>query len=208
MGTRSLATHEGAPSFAGNARRCGFTMSVRSATCAMALFIGMAAAQAQSTADSSASRKRTFATERGGVAFLVGTYSTSTTMPSLSAGGKGSSVIAWTLDSMFLSIEEESLNPVFGRYKGHGLLGFDAPTQQFVLSMFNNTGDHPTYHGTMTGDTLVVSTRIPSPRDTFDQKLLWYNDRGTVRLQVLNDGGRGFRLVLDQAYMRAAPTPR
>jgi hypothetical protein len=148
--------------------------------------------------------KRTFATERGKVAFLAGSFRTVVTIPPSSAfpqgaTGSGSSTVTWALDSMFLSIDEQSQNSVLGRYHGYGMLGFDVPTQQFVLSMFNNYGDRPTYHGEMAGDTLVLQTKVPSPRGTFDQKLLWYRDGGTVRLKVLNDMGKGYIQVLEES---------
>ncbi len=114
------------------------------------------------------------------------------------ATGKGTSVITWALDSVFLSIEEQSLNSLFGQYKGHGMLGFDSQLHQYVLSMFNNFGDHPTYHGNFSGDTLVLQTKVPAPRGSFDQKLLWYKDGEAVKLRVLNDLGKGFVLVVDQ----------
>jgi len=158
-------------------------------------------------------QKRTFVGERAKIAFLAGDFTTVVTIPPSAsmpkgASGKGTSVITWALDSMFLSIEEQTLNSLFGQYRGHGMLGFDTPTQQFVLSMFNNFGDRPTYHGDMSGDTLVLQTRVPSPRGTFDQKLLWFRDGETVKLKVFNDTGKGFLPVLEETSTPAAHPPR
>ena len=135
--------------------------------------------------------------------FLVGNYATETSMPASPAApkgatGKGTSVIVWGLDSMFLLINEQSENSLFGKYKGHGVLGFDMPSQQFVLSMFNNFGDHPVYKGNFAGDTLVLQTKVPMPSHSFDQKLMWYKDGDAVKLRVLNDMGKGFDLVIEQ----------
>jgi len=78
------------------------------------------------------------------------------------------------------------------------MLGFDVPSQQFVLSMFNNFGDHPTYRGKFHGDTLVLETKVPLPRRPFDQRLVWYKDGDAVKPQVLNDLGKGFVPALEQ----------
>ncbi len=140
---------------------------------------------------------------RSKVEFLVGSFTTVTNIPPSSslpkgATGKGTSVISWTLDSMFLSIENENNNSLLGHYKGHGMLGYDAQMHQYVLSMFNNFGDHPTYHGNFEGDTLVLQTKVEAPKHPFDQKLLWYKDGAVVRLKVLNDFGKGFILALEE----------
>ena len=118
------------------------------------------------------------------------------------ATGKGTSTIRWGLDSMFLVIDEESENALLGNYKGHGLLGYDSETKQYSLSMYNNFGDHPTYTGSFSGDTLLLKTTVPTPDGTFDQELLWYRDGENIHLQVLNDLGKGFKLAVDQV---AAP---
>lgn len=169
----------------------------------IAFIFGQSTNQGQTNSDSSTIQKPPSGTELARVEFLVGTFSTVTYIPpppSMSKGatGKGTSVIAWALDSMFLSIEEQSVNSLFGHYKAHGMLGFDSQTHQFVLSMFNNFGDHPTYHGNFAGDTLVLQTKVSAPRGAFDQKLLWYKDGEAVQLRVLNDVGKGFLLVVEQ----------
>jgi hypothetical protein len=169
----------------------------------IAFIIGQFTTQGQTTSDSSTSKKPALGTEQARIEFLVGTFATATyipPMPSMPKGatGKGTSVITRALDSKFLSIEEQSFNSLFGQYKGHGMLGFDSQTHEFVLSMFNNFGDHPTYHGNFVGDTLILETKVPSPRGTFDQKLLWYKDGRLVKLTVLNDMGKGPALVLEQ----------
>ena len=165
------------------------------------------AAQGQTTSSGAAFQKPGLGKEQVKVKFLVGSFATSTYIPPNPAvpkgdTGKGTSVIAWALDSVFLSIEDQSFNSLFGHYNAHGMLGFDAQTHQIVLSMFNNFGDRPTYSGDFVGDTLVLQAKIPAPRGTFDQKLLWYQDGEDVILRVLNDFGRGFMLSFEQ---RATP---
>ena len=139
------------------------------------------------------------------LSFLVGSYSTETVMPprrpgSKTATGNGTSVITWGLDSAFLMIDDEGVNTLFGKYKGHGMLGFDVPGSQYVLSMFNNSGDHPTYQGTFVADTLVLTTKVAMSGRSFDQKILWYRDGKTVKLKVMNDAGKGFVEVLEETY--------
>ncbi len=153
--------------------------------------------------------KATADAARAKLQFLVGSFVTETTMPPTpsapgGATGKGTSTIRWTLDSMFLSIDEQSTNTLFGRYQGRGMLGFDAPTHQYVLSMFNNFGDHPSYRGSFNGDTLVLLTTVPMPGRSFDQKVVWYEDGDGVRMRVLNDMGKGFASVLEQRATRVA----
>ncbi len=142
-------------------------------------------------------------TERGKLEFLVGSFTTATQIPPTpsapkGATGKGTSVISWALDSMFLMIEEQSMNPLFGQYKGHGVLGYDAQSRQFTLSMYNNFGDHPSYKGDFVNDTLVLQTNVPMPGHPFDQRLLWYKEGNTVKLKVMNDFGKGFLLSLEE----------
>jgi hypothetical protein len=170
----------------------------------IAFIIGQFTTQGQTTSDSSTSKKPALGTEQARIEFLVGTFATATyipPMPSMPKGatGKGTSVITRALDSKFLSIEEQSFNSLFGQYKGHGMLGFDSQTHQYVLSMFNNFGDHPTYQGNFVGYTLVLLTKVQAPRGSFDQKLQWYKDGDTVKLRVLNDSGKGFLLTLEQS---------
>jgi hypothetical protein len=160
----------------------------------MVFFSGLSTTDGQAVSDSST---------RARVGFLVGNFAIATYIPptpKMQKGvtGKGASVITWALDSMFLAIEDESVNPLFGRYKAHGMLGFESQTHQFVLSMFNNFGDHPVYHGNFVGDTLVLQTKIPAPKGSFDQQLRWYKDGEAVKLKILNDSGKGFLLILEQ----------
>lgn len=116
--------------------------------------------------------------------------------------GKGTSEVSWVLDSMFLFVDERSANPVLGVYKGFGLLGYEPHDKQYVLSMYNNFGDHPQYRGTFAGDTLVLAARIPAPGKPFDQQVRWYSEGETVRLEVLNDTGEGFVPVMKQVARR------
>ena len=160
----------------------------------MAFLFAQSATQGQTAFDSSAF-------QRARLEFLVGTFATVTNIPPKptmpkGATENGTSVITWTLDSMFLSIEDQ--NSLFGHYKARGMLGFDSQTDEFVLSMFNNFGDHPAYHGNFVGDTLVLQTKVQSPRGTFEQQLRWYKEGKAVTLRVLNDLGKGFLLALEQ----------
>ena len=166
------------------------------------LVVGQAAAQ-----------KPASDTVRTKLQFLTGGFATETIIPESpsapkGATGKGTSVITWALDSMFLLIDEQSMNSLFGQYKGHGVLGFDLPTHQFVLSMFNNFGDRPTYQGNFSADTLVLRTRVPAPKGSFDQELLWYKDGEAVKLKVLNDLGKGYVLVLEQTAVPSSQLPK
>ncbi len=141
--------------------------------------------------------------ERARLSILVGNFTTETRIlpsPMMKKGatGTGTSVISWGLDSMFLSVDEQSINPILGNYKGHGMLGYDLQEKQYVLSMFNNFGDHPQYRGSFVGDTLVLVTKVPMPGRSFDQKLEWFRDGSLVRLRILNDSGQGWRPVIDQ----------
>lgn len=143
------------------------------------------------------------AQDRSKLNFLVGNFVTEVTMPpgpSMPKGatGKGSSAIVWALDSTVLLIDEHSVNSLFGRYEGHGVLCFDAQTRQFELFMFNNFGDHPSYKGDFVGDTLMLETKVPMPAHPFDQRLLWYREGNVVKLKVMNNPGNGFVLAVDQ----------
>jgi len=137
------------------------------------------------------------------LAFLVGSFVTEVhifpgRMVKKESVGKGTSEVSWVLDSMFLFVDERSVNPVLGNYKGLGLLGYDPHEKQYVLSMYNNFGDHPQYRGTFAGDTLVLAARIPAPVKPFDQQVRWYPDGELVRLEVFNDTGEGFVPVMAQ----------
>jgi hypothetical protein len=170
----------------------------------MALIAGQAIAQGQATAVDTARAK---------LSFLVGDFATETNIPPIPSApkgvtGKGTSVITWALDSMFLLIEEQSTNPLFGQYKGHGVLGFDRQTHEFALSMFNNFGDHLSYKGNFVGDTLVLETKVPMPGRPFDQRLVWYKDGESVKLRVLNDLGKGFTLALEETAVPVSRSTR
>lgn len=167
------------------------------------LVAGLAAAQAQTPSDSAAAPKPSPAAERARLRFLAGSFATATYLPPppskpKGVSGTGTSVMAWTLDSMFLSIEDQSFDSLLGHYRAHGMLGYDAPARQFALSMFNNFGDHPSYHGNFVGDTLVLQARLPSLRGDFDQKIVWYKDGETIKLKIANDYGKGFVPVFEQ----------
>ena len=169
----------------------------------LVFIIGAITARGQSASESTVLQKPGMSAESGKIKFLEGSYTTTTfipPMPSMSKGatGKGTTDISWALDSMFLMVEEESFNSLLGHYKGHGMLGYESQTHQYVLSMFNNFGDHPTYRGSFAGDTLILLTKVPAPQGAFDQKLLWYRDGDAVKLTVLNDFGKGFLPAIEE----------
>jgi len=147
--------------------------------------------------------------ERARLAFLVGEFTTATRVMSGRPGGKealgtGTSSVRWGLDSMFLFIDEQSKNSMLGQYKGFGVLGFNHASSQYTLAMYNNFGDSPEYHGAFSGDTLVMATRVPFPGGSFDQKLFWFPEAGTVHLKVFNDMGKGPVQVVDQVGHRSS----
>lgn len=167
---------------------------------------GIAMGQGQSPVSQSARTKAENPRER--LAFLVGSFVTEARilpgrMIKKESVGSGTSEVSWALDSMFLFVDERSVNPVLGVYKGFGLLGYDPHERQYTLSMYNNFGDHPQYHGTFAGDTLVLSARVPAPGKPFDQQVRWYAEGESVRLEVLNDTGEGFVPVMTQVARRA-----
>lgn len=177
----------------------------------IALVPVMTAAQDIKPAQPPAMSKVRPGAENARLSFLIGSFATETRvlpgrMAATEAVGRGTSRVRWGLDSMFIFIEEESVNPLLGNYKGFGILGYDAGESQYLLSMYNNFGDHPQYRGAFSGDTLILSCRVPSPRGAFDQKLLWYKTGETIRLQVLNNMGTGFVPVVDQSARRS-PVP-
>ena len=165
---------------------------------------GVVMAQGQSTVSASA---HATASPRERLAFLVGSFATEVhllpgRMVKKESVGKGTSEIAWVLDSMFLFIDERNVNPVLGAYKGYGLLGYDPHDTQYILSMYNNFGDHPQYRGTFVGDTLVLAARIPAPSKPFDQQVRWYSNGEIIHLEVLNDTGEGFIPVMMEESRR------
>jgi hypothetical protein len=167
--------------------------------------IGIALGQGQTKVSPST---RTVESPRERLAFLVGGFVTEVhilpgRMIKTESVGKGTSEISWVLDSMFLFVDERSVNSVLGVYKGIGLLGYDLHDKQYVLSMYNNFGDHPQYRGTFAGDTLVLTARVPAPGKPFDQQVRWYAEGDVVRLEVRNDAGEGFVPVMRQSARRA-----
>jgi hypothetical protein len=181
---------------------------MRSVIITIMLVLCVLSAGAQTSTTGAAGIPKTMASVRSQVQFLVGTFSTTTAIPANpalpnGASGAGTTTVSWTLDSTYLAIDDQSVNPLFGTYRAHGMLGFDSPTGQFFLSMYNNFGDHPSYHGAFSGDTLAFEAAIPSPRGTFTQRVIWFKEGETVRMRVTNDRGKGPQLTLDQT---ATPT--
>ncbi len=170
---------------------------------------GLLLAQEQKTPKGSALPKPKFGPELAKLGFLAGDFMTETAIPAnpampQGASGKGRAKNNWGLDSMFLSVEEISNNSLLGNYKGQGFLTFDRQEKQYVLSMFNNFGDHPVYKGQFHGDTLILETLVPMPGGSFTQRLNWYPDGKNVKLQIFNDMGKGPALAIDQTYQPAS----
>jgi len=141
--------------------------------------------------------------ERAKLAFLTGTFATETHMPPSPMNpqevvGKGTSTLRYGVDSMFILLDDQLENPVLGKYKAHGVLGYDVQHHRYTLAMFNNFGDAPHYTGVFNGDTLVLKATLEYPGGSFDQKMDWYKEGSNVRLKVYNDVGRGLTLVIDQ----------
>jgi hypothetical protein len=141
--------------------------------------------------------------ERAKLSFLVGRFTTEIhLMPSPMSDretvGKGTSSMMWGVDSMYILLDDQSENPVLGSYKAHGVLGYNMRENKYVLSMFNNFGDNPQYRGSMSGDTLTLSSKVEFPGGSFDQKLVWFKEWNKIRLKIYNDMGDGSSLVIDQ----------
>lgn len=153
--------------------------------------------------------KPSFGPELAKLGFLTGHFTTQTKImmdPNSTEGsvGTGSSMIHWGLDSMFIFISEEENNPAMGIYKGFGVLGYDSQQNQYVLSMYNNFADRPQYKGSFAGDTLTLTTNVETPQGPFTQQLKWYKEGNNVRLQIFNDMGQGYVLMVDQTATPAA----
>ena len=171
---------------------------MKAATVVAALFVAAAALAAQDMM-----QRPGPGPERMKLAFLTGSFTTETHMPPGPMNpeevvGHGTSTLAYGVDSMFILLDDQSDNPVLGKYKAHGVLGYNAMDGTYMLSMYNNFGDAPQYKGSFSGDTLVLTATIKYPQGSFDQKLDWYREGITVRLKVYNDMGQGPTLVVDQ----------
>jgi hypothetical protein len=141
--------------------------------------------------------------ERARLSFLTGSFTTETHMPPGPMNpeeivGHGTSMMAYGVDSMFVLLDDQGDNPVLGKYKAHGVLGYNAQDGKYTLSMYNNFGDAPQYKGSFSGDTLVLTAKVEYPGGSFDQKLDWYKEGTNVRLKVYSDMGQGPSLVVDQ----------
>jgi hypothetical protein len=170
-------------------------------------------AQEKSAKPATGAASMTPAQIRSKLGFLVGSFMTETTMPAgpmvpKGGSGTGMTTMSWALDSMFIFLDDNTTSEILGPYKAHGVLGYEPMSKQFVLSMFNNSGDRPTYRGDFNGDTLVLSTTVPMPKHPFEQKILWYKEGDGVRLQIFLDAGKGYSLILDQKAMRTPPPVR
>ena len=141
--------------------------------------------------------------ERAKLAFLAGNFTTEThlsasrTSPNGSVG-KGSSSLTWAVDSMYLLLDDQSLDRVMGQYSAHGVLGYNTREGKYTLAMFNNFGDTPRYTGSFSGDTLVMTSKVEFPGGSFDQKLVWYKEGKNLRLKIYNDLGKGPMMAIDQ----------
>jgi Protein of unknown function (DUF1579) len=145
----------------------------------------------------------TFGPDQAKLSFLEGNFKTEThllpnqMMPDGSTG-TGTMSLAWGVDSLFLIMNTESSSSVLGSYKALGVLGYDPNAGNYILSMFNNFADHPTYTGNFSGDTLVLEGKQPFRGGSFDQKIMWYKEGDHVHLRILNDMGDGMTPVIDE----------
>jgi len=171
---------------------------MKSATLAITIFIIALPLAAQDMM-----QRRGPGPERAKLSFLVGSFTTETHMPPgpmnpQEVVGHGTSTLAYGVDSMFILLDDQLENPVLGKYKAHGVLGYNAMDGKYTLSMYNNFGDAPQYTGTFSGDTLVLTATVKYPGGSFDQKLAWFKEGNNVHLKVYNDMGQGPSLVIDE----------
>ena len=148
-------------------------------------------------------QKPVWGSERARLAFLAGKFTTEThisanPMSPNGSTGKGTSSITWAVDSMFLMLDDQSLDKLMGQYKAHGMLGYDPRDGKYILSMFNNFGEETNYRGTLSGDTLILRSKVEFPGGSFDQKLVWYKDGRNLGLKLFNDMGNGPVQFLEQ----------
>ncbi len=144
--------------------------------------------------------KPVFNPELAKLSFIVGDYKTRTevTVGENPSVGTGTVRARWALDSMFIVIRGTEDNPALGSYKSIGLLGYDSENSQYVLSMFNNFGEHPEYKGNFIGDTLTLTAKIVGSQGPFDQELKWFKNGNKVRLQFFANFGKGYTKIIDQ----------
>ena len=144
--------------------------------------------------------KPVFNPELAKLSFIVGDYKTRTevTVGENPCVGTGTVRARWALDSMFIVIRGTEDNPALGSYKSIGLLGYDSENSQYVLSMFNNFGEHPEYKGNFIGDTLTLTAKIVGSQGPFDQELKWFKNGNKVRLQFFANFGKGYTKIIDQ----------
>ena len=144
--------------------------------------------------------KPSFGPELAKLSFIVGHFTTVThiMMGDNTSEGAGTIKAHWGLDSMFVMFASQETNAGLGSYKGFGVLGYNSADQKYMLTMFNNFGDRPEYKGTFAGDTLVMTGKVENPQGAFDQELKWFKDGDAVRLQVYNDFGQGYTIIVDQ----------
>jgi hypothetical protein len=184
----------------------GGIASMKTTTIALTTLIAVFHLAAQ---DAGTMRKPGPGPERAKLSFLTGSFTTETHMPAGPMSpeevvARGTSTLTYAVDSMFILLEDQSDNPVLGKYKAHGVLGYNARDGKYTLAMYNNFGDAPQYKGVFSGDTLVLTSKVEYPGGSFDQKLAWYKEGTNVRLKVYNDMGQGPSLVVDQI---SAPVP-
>jgi hypothetical protein len=174
-----------------------------------ALFFSVASAQEKKTDSLPPMPKPKASPELLKLSFLAGEFTTETKIhpnPVAPQGENANGTLKskWVLDSMFLQFEEAIDFPIFGRYRGMGLLTYDKNAKQYYLGMHNNFGDHPSYKGNYAGDTLVLEGQIPFPGGIFTQQVMWLQEGGNVKLWVRNNMGQGWVPVIEQTYRPVA----
>jgi len=178
-----------------------------------ALSYGSVYAQNEKPEPAPARPKPKVAPELAKLSFLVGEFTTDTKIHPNPVAPEGEAALGtlktkWALDSMFLLLEEVIDFPLFGTYRGMGLLTYDRVGKQYYLGMHNNFGDHPSYKGNFVGDTLILEGQIPFEGGSFTQHVMWLWDGNNIKLWVRNNMGEGFVPVIEQTYLPAAKTSK
>lgn len=169
-------------------------------TIAAMVVLGTSSLHAQMT-------RPTFGPEQQKLSFLVGNFTTRTEvlMRDNNTTSNGRMKAHWGLDSLFVFMSASEETPAMGRFENFGVLGYDSQKEDYVLSMFNNYGTRPQFTGHFVGDTLVMRSHMETPRGPLDQEIRWYSSGEGVRMQVMNDFGQGYVLMVDQT---ATPVPK
>ncbi|MBI4547621.1 MAG: DUF1579 family protein [Ignavibacteriae bacterium] len=170
---------------------------------ALSLFLTIVFSSSQEKKETSLSmRKPTFNPELARLSFLAGEFATEGKIhetPMMKGGStQGKSKGYWSLDSLYLMIDEENEMGAMGMFRGHSILTYDAREKKYRMWHYNNFGDTPYYEGDFTGDTLSMITEINSPEGSFKQKISWYLEGKKIYFQVMNYMEGGYTPVFEE----------